>query len=595
AQPALGIAGLAVHRLLTAVGVHPDLAAGHSYGELVALCAAGVFDDAAMIGLSAVRAEAILSAAGEDPGAMAAVTGSLRDVRAALSGLSEIVVANHNAPRQAVISGTSAGIERALPVLSGAGLAAERLAVACAFHSPLVAAASADLRADLLRRDLRSPAFPVWANTTAAPYDADPAELAATLAGQLAAPVRFVEQIEAMYDAGARTFVEAGPGRVLTGLVGAILGDRPHTAVSCDAPGENSLTQLLRALAELAAAGVPVDPLPLFAGRDARPLSAAPGVPGWVVNGHLVRTADGGYPVGALRPAERVPGIRPRGAQDAVLEYLRTGREMIAAQREVILRHLGATAPPLPEAPVPAEPVPVPSPRPETVPDAAPLDVRATVVAVISARTGYPETMLDASLNLEADLSIDSIKRTVILGELTDRLGLAAPERLADVTTIGDIVTSLHARLEGAAPRPVVPPQAGPADEDKEAALVPAGAPAPADVPEAPKRDEPGDRQVRTSAGDGDAPRPGEIVRQVLRVVELDALPAPPESGAVFAGRRFQIVDDGCGIALELADMLDRLGAQVRTPHEADGSCDGLIHLAALRPGATGVLPGAYD
>lgn len=68
-----------------------------------------------------------------------------------------------------------------------------------------------------------------------------------------------------MYDAGARTFVEAGPGRALTGLVGGILGDRPHTAVSCDAPGENDLAGLLTTLAALAAAGVPVDPLPLFA------------------------------------------------------------------------------------------------------------------------------------------------------------------------------------------------------------------------------------------------------------------------------------------------------------------------------------------
>ncbi|MGI5208173.1 beta-ketoacyl synthase N-terminal-like domain-containing protein [Spirillospora sp. CA-108201] len=84
AQPALGIAGLAVHRLLTAVGVHPDLAAGHGCGELVALCAAGVFDDADMVGLSAARAEAILSAAGTGAGAMAAVGATPERVRAAL-------------------------------------------------------------------------------------------------------------------------------------------------------------------------------------------------------------------------------------------------------------------------------------------------------------------------------------------------------------------------------------------------------------------------------------------------------------------------------------------------------------------------------
>ncbi|MFD0536357.1 ACP S-malonyltransferase [Actinomadura luteofluorescens] len=266
-------------------------------------------------------------------------------VRAALAEIGDVAVTHHNAPRQVMIAGTSAGLDRALGVLSGAGLRAERTPVACAAHSPLASAASADLRAELLGRDLRSPAFPVWSNATAAPYDSDPSELAATLAGQLAAPVLFAGQIEAMYAAGARTFVEAGPGRVLTGLVAAILGDRPHTAVSCDAPGGNALAGLLGALAELAAAGVPVDPLPLFAGRDARPLSGEPApAPGWIVNGHLVRTADGGYPAGGLRPAERIEGPGPGGSEAAVLEYLRASREVIAAQREVVLRHLASPA-----------------------------------------------------------------------------------------------------------------------------------------------------------------------------------------------------------------------------------------------------------
>lgn len=89
-------------------------------------------------------------------------------------------------------------------------------------------------------------------------------------------------------------------------------------------------------------------------------------------------------------------------------------------------------------------------------------------------------------------------------------------------------------------------------------------------------------------------PPPGPV-RHVPRVVDLDPLPMPPESGTVFAGRRFIVVDDGCGIALELAAILERHGAQVRTPREVDGPCDGLIHLAALRPAAPGVLPQAYD
>ncbi|MEV0663924.1 SDR family NAD(P)-dependent oxidoreductase [Actinomadura luteofluorescens] len=538
AEPALGIAGLAVHRLLTAVGVHPDLAAGHGCGELVALCAAGVFDDADMIGLSAARAGAVLSAAGPGAGATAAVAATPDQVRAALAEIGDVAVTHHDAPRHVVIAGTSAGLDRALDVLSGAGLRAERTPVACASHGPLAAAASADLRAELLARDLRSPAFPVWSNATAAPYDTDPPELAATLAGQLAAPVRFVEQIEAMYAAGARTFVEAGPGRVLTGLVAAILGDRPHTAVTCDAPGGNALAGLLGALAELAAAGVAVDPLPLFAGRDARPLSGEPAAaPGWIVNGHLVRTADGGYPAGGLRPAERVEGPGPGGSEAAVLEYLRASREVIAAQREVVLRHLAAPAG------RDAAARSVPAPRPvlpgETLPDGQPAqdapqerpaaggtrDVHAAAGAVIRARTGDDRK----------DAPAEPPRPTV-------------PEPTAP---------------EPAAPDPAGPRPARPASHVGAADL----------------------------SGSRPAPR---LARQVPRIVELAALPAPPECGTGFAGRRFLIVDDACGIALELADLLERHGAQVRVPPDVDGPCDGLVHLAALRPGAARVLPQAF-
>src|SRR5690606_40992213 len=121
----------------------------------------------------------------------------------------EVVIAHHDAPRRVVVAGTGAGLDRALDALSAAGLTAERVAVPCAYP----AAGASVPSGDLLSRDLRSPAFPVWSSATAAPYDTDPAELAAALAGQDVGPVRFAEQIEAMYEAGARIFVEAGPGR----------------------------------------------------------------------------------------------------------------------------------------------------------------------------------------------------------------------------------------------------------------------------------------------------------------------------------------------------------------------------------------------
>ncbi|XRQ13380.1 SDR family NAD(P)-dependent oxidoreductase [Actinomadura welshii] len=760
APPALGIAGLAVHRLLTALGVHPDLAAGHGHGELVALCAAGVFDDTDMVEFCAARAESALSAlsapsaeGGGDPGAMAVVDASLHEAREALSGLSDVVIAGHDAPRQVAIAGTREGVDGALAALSAAGLDADRVPVPCALHSPLAATASADLRTDLLGRDLRSPAFPVWANATAAPYDSDPADLAATLAGQIAAPVRFVEQIEAMYDAGARTFVETGPGRVLTGLVGEILGDRPHTAVSCDAPGRHGVTHLLHTLAELAAAGVPVDPLPLFAGRDARPLTAPPAaVPGWLVNGHVVRAADGTYPPNALRPAERVPAV-PRPSEAAVLEYLRAGRELIAAQREVILRHLGAIPPaPVPaprlaetpsaheetpaesepttaEAPAPAQdrvaadskptgngasPLNVPpaataSPRPDTrgtvaaqcdsAPDDASPPASDSVQGEMDAPAQGRVTARGDSLSEDASLPVgesaghevgasahgsvvawgDSVSddaSTPVCESAGGDVGAPAEGRVAAqsdpvsegvslpvgesaghevgasaqgrVTAQSDpvsddaspLVDESAEREVGASAEEIVQGEACVAEGDVPSVRVLSAASAVerASEGEADGDGEPAPPEADASLPNGDSPQPavgsaqaldevparerrngrqggrrrrgdtqvwprvengngaqGGVARHVLRVVDLEALPIPPESGTVFAGRRFLVVDDGCGVALELADMLERQGAQVRTPRDVDGPCDGLIHLGALRPAAAGVLPQAYE
>ncbi|OXM69034.1 type I polyketide synthase, partial [Amycolatopsis vastitatis] len=433
AQPALGLTGLAAFRLLTRAGVRPAMVGGHSYGELTALAAAGALTPEALLHASHVRAGAILEAVPpSDPGAMAAVAASAAETGKVLAdaGLGAVVLANHNSPRQTVISGPTADVEAAVVQLRDAGLGAKRISVACGFHSPLVAPAGEALGRALGAIGVVRPAVPVYGNRTAAPYPADPDEIRAELAAQVGSPVRFVEQVEAMYAAGARVFVEAGPGAVLARQVAAILGDRPHRTVGFEQRGRRGLPGFLGALAQLAVSGVPVETGWLFRGRDAVDAATAPRPkrPGWTVDGHLLRAADGTVPAGALRPAERVsPGTvsQPAATSEAmVADFLRTSREMIAAQRDVLLGFFGTDAP----LPVSA-PLTVPvleRPNVALVASDAPnvafgasnapnatlgRSVLETVVAVIGERTGYPVEMIEADLDLEADLSIDSIKR----------------------------------------------------------------------------------------------------------------------------------------------------------------------------------------
>src|SRR5207248_5523616 len=125
-------------------------------------------------------------------------------------------------------------VERAAQTLSARQLRHVRLPVAAAFHSPLVADAAGPFRAALGPIAFHTAQLPVFANSTAREYPRDPQQARDLLAGQLARPVEFVDQIRNMEAAGVRTFVEVGPGATLTRLVESILDGRPHHAIALD-------------------------------------------------------------------------------------------------------------------------------------------------------------------------------------------------------------------------------------------------------------------------------------------------------------------------------------------------------------------------
>ncbi|AUX42374.1 hypothetical protein SOCE26_038040 [Sorangium cellulosum] len=274
AQPAIGVASLALLSALRSVGVRPEHVGGHSFGEITALCAAGAVSASDLVAIARRRGE-LMRDASASPGAMTAVALTIGEVHARLAGIEgQVVVANHNHPTQVVLSGAEDDITRLERRLAAEGVTAKRLPVATAFHSPLVAPASEAFAEFLAGVPFAAPAVRVWSNAEAAPYPADAAAIRAWLAAQIVRPVRFVEQIEGMWAAGARTFVEVGPGSVLTDLVGRILEGRPHTAIALDRKGKHGVTSLQEGLGRLAVAGVAIDFAPLWDG-DA-PAPAAP-------------------------------------------------------------------------------------------------------------------------------------------------------------------------------------------------------------------------------------------------------------------------------------------------------------------------------
>jgi len=275
AQPSIGTASLALLAVLERAGIRADAVAGHSFGEITALCAAGVLDRDTALSLAAERARCMEEAASGSDGAMIAVAAGRERVEPLLQGL-DVVLANDNGPEQVVLSGARAAVENAATRLEAEGLRVVRLKVASAFHSPVVAQAAETFRSVLDGTAFGSFAIPVYANLTAAPY-AD-AEVRDLLAGQIAGTVRFRETVEALYADGVRTFVEVGPGSVLNGLVAQCLGGRPHLAVALDRRGAHGVASLLDGLGALAVHGVPVDFQALWTGfaEERKPKPASP-------------------------------------------------------------------------------------------------------------------------------------------------------------------------------------------------------------------------------------------------------------------------------------------------------------------------------
>ncbi|MGZ8627068.1 MAG: ACP S-malonyltransferase, partial [Actinomycetota bacterium] len=220
-QPALLACGIAAFRVLRAEGVTFVGAAGHSLGEFTALVAAEVVDLGAALQMVLVRGRAMQAASESRPGTMSALLGVGAEQAAELCNAARgdevLMVANENSPQQVVISGSIPAIERAETAAAARRIRAVRLKVAGAFHSPLMEPAVAPLAEAIDRVEFRAPTLPVAANVTGE-LVRDAEELRALLKRHVVSPVRWEHCAQALQGAGADTFVEAGPGDVLTKL-----------------------------------------------------------------------------------------------------------------------------------------------------------------------------------------------------------------------------------------------------------------------------------------------------------------------------------------------------------------------------------------
>ena len=218
-QPALVTTSLAINAALRARGIEPDYVVGHSVGEYSALGAAHALEVREAIRLVRERGLAMAAAAHARPGSMAAILGLADEVVEALcKKIHNVWPANYNCPGQLVVSGETAAVDECCTEAEREGARrAVRLRVSGAFHSPLVELAAERLRPAIDRIDFKAPTAH-FVSTVTAKLEG-PQRLRTLLVEQLTAPVRFTQSARELVGHGVTTFVEVGPGNVLSGLL----------------------------------------------------------------------------------------------------------------------------------------------------------------------------------------------------------------------------------------------------------------------------------------------------------------------------------------------------------------------------------------
>ena len=487
AQPAIGAISMAYYKLLTQSGFSPDMVAGHSFGELTALWASGALGEEDYLLLAKERGRFMGAHTGEERGAMLAVGAELERVKEISVHFKKLVVANINSGNQIVLGGDTKEIEAAMAEFQRLDIPAAKLPVSAAFHTSYFEHAAGPFSEVIAKTTFQSPEIPVYSNTSAAKYPKTVEGMKETLSSHILKPVLFKDEIEQLYADKVRVFVEFGPKGVLTNLVKKILNGKEFIAIAINPSEEkNSEYQFKEAVIKMKIAGLPVTEPDVFKmpaqknivadklnvvlsganyqseetinyyneGLEAiKKLGAVAGAK------YTPETANGQQPVKATAVGmdateillKQVDGFRAisqlMAEQVKLLESLRSGDAIADKQDAITGKHTKS------------EPALI-IPEREEIKTAAVIEIDTLVqslLQVVSDKTGYPTGMLELSMDMEADLGIDSIKRVEIFGAMQvafpsitgvnpkEMAGLKTLEQIADYLGTKTGMTSVTA------------------------------------------------------------------------------------------------------------------------------------------------------
>ena len=244
-QPAIFTVSLLALCAVRENGIENVAVAGHSLGEYAAMYASGMLSMENAFKAIKLRSEAMAKAAENTPGAMAAILRCESDVIEEVCGAVEGYVspANYNSPEQTVIAGDAAAVDAAVAKFTELGKRAVKLAVSAAFHTKHMEPAAEEFKAAVSGFEFAAPNCNFYANLYGKKLE-DFSDMPGYLAAHICSPVKFVDELNAMNEAGIEAYVELGPGKVLSGLVKKTL----KPAVNTNVENEESLEKALAAL-----------------------------------------------------------------------------------------------------------------------------------------------------------------------------------------------------------------------------------------------------------------------------------------------------------------------------------------------------------
>jgi len=463
-QPAMFAMEHAMARYLTSLGINPVAMAGHSLGELTALCLAGVFTPED--GFRIVNKRAICmdkaAAMNVEPGIMAAVDAPLELLEKMIQGRKHVHIGNINSPKQVVLSGNAEPVRDFCARLKEMGYRATLLRVSMAFHSPIMEVIHDELKEFIAAIPVHSPQIPVISNTTMAPYPADPGEIRRILMAHLESPVHWLNNVQTLWnDYGVRLFVEVGPGETLSNLIADTLPE-PACIQTCHSSAEGLAFK--SALAQLYVHGqlqIAVEPrfVPLSAGSTVP--SAGRSTPNGQASPSLADTSEH---QSHLEPLIQIIMDATGFNRDEIQPDMDLRRDLsIRSSRLPIImdaaeRHFGITieledfidvrtvrdiarkisgildraAPPVPD---------------ETPED---LVLMERLIQIIMDATGFNRDEIQPGMDLRRDLSIRSSRLPIIMDAAERTFGITIElEDFIDVRTVSDIARKISGIVAG--------------------------------------------------------------------------------------------------------------------------------------------------